>query len=214
MISQAIRFARIAIVLAVACTFSCGGGAGAAGSCGMVAACGGNIVGNWRVTGSCLKVSGTLGDATCPGATIDGSLHITGTTSYAADLTYIQSFILTGTETIGFPASCLTRSGVTLTCDQLNQSFAANPPAPSVASLHCTAAGGGACNCVTTLTAMSVNETGTYITSGGNLTSTQTGGVPDSGGGYCVKGTRLDLTPASMMGGTLIESGDLTLALQ
>jgi hypothetical protein len=190
---------------------SCGGGG--SGTCGMVTACGGDIVGNWRITSSCLKATGTFTTPECPSATVNASLQVTGTVSYTAALTYNLAFMLSGTETIGFPASCLTFSGVTVTCDQLNQSFAAMPPSPTL-MLHCAPAGGGGCNCSTPLNATPSNETGTYVTSGGTLTTTAVGGAAESGG-YCVKGTTLDLTPPlSMMQSGLIETGDLTLTLQ
>lgn len=202
----------LALVLtATVSSASCGGGDSS--TCGMVAACGGDIVGDWRITSSCLKATGTFNDPQCPSATVNASLQVTGTVSYTAALTYNLAFLLSGTETVGFPASCLTSSGVTVTCNQLNQVFAANPPDPSF-MLHCTAAGGGGCNCSTPLNAFPSNEIGTYVTSGATLTTTPVGGTAESGG-YCVKGTKLDLTPpSSMMQSGLIETGDLTLTRQ
>ncbi len=145
---------------------------------------------------------------------MDASLHLTGTASYAANLTYVASFVVTGSETIGFPASCLTTQGITLTCDQLNQTFTANPPSPSVSSIRCSAAGGGGCNCVATLIDTPANGTGTYTTAGGIVTTTPTGGMPDTGDEYCVKGSRLDVTAPAMTDGTLTESGSITLMRQ
>jgi hypothetical protein len=202
----------LGILAAMVSGFSCGGSDG--GTCSMANACGGDIVGDWKITSSCLKVTGTLDDADCPTASINASLHATGTASYRADLTYSLAFVLSGMETIGFPATCLTFNGVTVTCDQLNQQFVTNPPA-GIAALHCTSAGSGGCNCTATLPDQTDTEVGTYITGSGILTTTQTGSTPDPGGGYCVQGNTLDLTPpASMAQAGVTMSGDLTLTRQ
>lgn len=181
----------------------------------MTAACGGDVVGNWRITTSCLKATGTVALSGCSTtATVTASLQATGTASYAADFTYSQAFLLSGTETIGLPAACLTMSGITLTCDQLNQALAVTPLDPSLSSIHCSTAGGGGCNCVANLTATTANETGTYVTAGTNLVTTPSTGTSGSSG-YCVKGTRLDETaPAAMSQPGLTISGDLTFTRQ
>src|SRR4029077_8462017 len=50
------------------------GGGGAGGSCSNVTSCGGNLVGTWAVTSSCLKVTGSLDlslvGAGCPSAPV------------------------------------------------------------------------------------------------------------------------------------------------
>ena len=57
------------------------GGAGA--SCPNVTACGGDVVGTWTVTSSCLKVSGNLDPslvgAGCASAPVTGDLQVSGT---------------------------------------------------------------------------------------------------------------------------------------
>jgi hypothetical protein len=209
--------AFVTVVAAAASSVSCGGGGG--GTCAMVAACGGDVVGNWRITSSCLKATGTFDipdnpdSPSCTGAPVNASLQATGNISYTAALTYSSTIVISGTESIGFSGACLTFNGVTVTCDQLNQAFATMPPDPAFSAIHCTAAGGG-CNCVVALSGMMTNESGTYTTSGGTITLTPSGGPPEAGAGYCVKGNQLDLTPpASMMAG-LTSSGDLTLTRQ
>lgn len=202
----------LGVLAAMVSGVSCGGSD--EGTCSMANACGGDIVGNWKITSSCLKVTGTFDNADCPTASINASLHATGTASYRADMTYSLAFVLSGTETIGFPATCLTVNGVTVTCDQLNQQFATNPPA-GITALHCTSAGSGGCNCTTTLPDQTDTEVGTYTTGAGTLTTTQAGSTPEPGGGYCVQGTTLDLTPPASMAQTgVTTSGDLTLTRQ
>ena len=59
------------------------GSGGSAGGCSNVTPCGGNVVGTWAVTSSCLTVSGQLDlsliGAGCPSAPVTGSLQVTGT---------------------------------------------------------------------------------------------------------------------------------------
>ena len=66
-------------------TVSSGGSTGTGGggtSCPNVTACGGNLVGTWTVTSSCLKVSGnldlSLAGAGCPSTPVTGDLQVTG----------------------------------------------------------------------------------------------------------------------------------------
>ena len=207
------NLASIGIVVAMVSGASCGGSDGGGGTCAMANACGGDIVGNWKVTSSCVKVSGNIGDPDCPTATADATFQATGTASYTAALTYSLALTLTGTETVHLPATCLIQGGVTFTCDQLNQIFAANPPDPTITSIHCASAGGGGCSCTAQLQPMDDNESGTYTTAAGILTTTQSGNPPDSGG-YCVKGTELDLTLPPGMDPGVMGSGSLTLTRQ
>jgi hypothetical protein len=176
----------------------------------MVASCGGNIVGDWQIVSSCVKSSGTVNLSGCTSpATVSASLTVTGTASFRSDLTYTTTDQISGSETIGYPAACLTVQGVTITCDQLSQSFSAG----GTTSGACTAAPGGACNCNVTLAAQASGETGTYSTSGGTLTTTPTGSTSGTSG-YCVQGNRLDNTPPPGMMSGLTTSGDITLMRQ
>ena len=215
MITNKLGVVALVLTGALVSGLSCGGGGGGSGTCAMAGTCGGNVVGNWKITSSCIKASGSLGDSTCPGATVDGSLSVTGTAAFTADASYSLAFVLSGSETIFFPASCLTSNGVTVTCDQLNQVFMAMPLDPTtITSIHCASAGGGACNCTANLASSSTNESGTYTTSGGTLTTTSTAGDVSTDG-YCVQGNHLDLTPpANMADPTLTMSGDITLTKQ
>jgi hypothetical protein len=194
----------VVMTAAGATATSCGGDGG---TCGMVTPCGGNIVGDWRITSSCIKGMDTLGNSSCPTATVTSSATATGTTSYRADMTYTVSFTLTGSDSVVIPASCLSAG---TTCDQVNQVFFRG----LLPDLRCSSASSGGCNCSLVVPPTPIAETGTYTTSGGTLTTTPTGATPDSGG-YCVKGDQLDLTPpAAMAGATGTMSGDLTLMRQ
>src|SRR3954467_4012810 len=57
-------------------------GGGAGGSCSNVTACGGDVVGAWTVSSSCLQVAGQLDlsgtSVGCASAPATGELHVTG----------------------------------------------------------------------------------------------------------------------------------------
>jgi len=203
----------LALMALSASVVSCGGGDG--GSCGMVASCGGNIVGEWTITSSCVAAHGTLGDSSCPTATLTAHATVTGTSSYRADLSYTTNWTLQGSETIGFPASCLTSGGVTITCDQLNQVFAGAGAPTGASAVRCSNAGGGGCNCVADLAQQTMSEIGTYTTSGVTVNTTPAGSTTSDPSGYCVQGNRLDLTPpTTMMDASLTTTGDITMMRQ
>ncbi|HET6150386.1 MAG TPA: hypothetical protein VFH68_22795 [Polyangia bacterium] len=186
---------------------SCGGDGG---SCAMVANCGGDVVGDWTVTSSCAKGSGTVTFNGCstPGS-VSASVKITGTLSFGSDLTYEAHGMITGSESILYPAACLTTAqGVTITCDQLTQFLAGT----RIATGKCTASNGG-CSCNLAIGPQSSDESGTYTVSGGILTTTPTGRAPATSG-YCVQGNRFDYTPTMPMTNGLAVTGDVTLMRQ
>lgn len=188
----------ISFVLPIVWVWSGDGGDDAI-SDATVAACGGDLVGTWRVTSTCLQPTGT-GESECPTATRAISVQYAGSVSYSAGLSYTSMLRLSRTETIGLPASCLTRGGASTTCAQLNQSLAAGPLDPSISTIHCSPAGGGGCTCVATVVS-TCGETGTYATEGGVLTRTPTGSSPKPGVGFCVRGDRLEYTrPVAPLG--------------
>jgi hypothetical protein len=197
----------LAVVAVLVSGASCGGDGG---TCSMVSNCGGDIVGDWTITSSCIKASGTMADSNCPTATLSASATVSGTSSFRTDLSYDLSWSFTGSETVSFPASCLTQSGVTVTCDQLNQAVAAGGAPAGLDGLHCTNGNGGGCNCNVNLPGQTMIETGTYVTSAGTVTTTPAGSTGDPRG-YCVQGSRLDMTPPpGMMDPGLTSTGDIT----
>jgi hypothetical protein len=186
---------------------SCGGDGG---SCAMVANCGGDVVGDWTVTSSCARGSGTviLNGCSTP-VSVSESVKITGTLSFGSDLTYEAHGMISASESILYPAACLTTTqGVTITCDQRNQSLAVS----GMATGKCTASNGG-CSCNLTIAPRSLDESGTYTVSGGILTTTPTGRAPVTTG-YCVQGNRFDYTPTMPMTNGLAVTGDVTLMRQ
>jgi hypothetical protein len=96
----------ITACLAMMVLSGCGG---SGGMCGNTAACGGDIVGTWTIASSCVSGSSAI-SATCPGETVDGAnLKVTGTVTYNADMTYTANSILSGSETLMLPLSCVTK---------------------------------------------------------------------------------------------------------
>jgi hypothetical protein len=198
----------IGATLAMTMLAGCGGSDG--GSCGTVAACGGDVVGEWTIADTCLTASGggaLFGDF-CPTATVDAAgLRVTGTASYRADLTYSATATMSGSMAFVLPPSCLTMSGITLTCAQLDQAVKQammDDPDPSIQSISC--AGSGSCRCTMQMTPQTSTSSGTYTTSGSTL-------VEDGAesGQYCVKGNELHLLSPSMAMGSFELTGDIVL---
>jgi len=187
-------------------------GSSGSGTCGQVAPCGGDIVGDWTIVDACLSFNGAapLGDF-CPTATVDAAgIDPSGMVSYRPDLTYSATITLSGTIALTIPTSCLTIQGVTLTCAQLDQAAKQaliDNPDPSIQSISC--AGSSACVCTVQMTPQTSMGSGTYTTSGTLLI--ENGGA---GSNYCVQGSELHVISTSMSMGSLTASGDIVLHKQ
>jgi hypothetical protein len=106
------------------------GGSGGALSCNNVTPCGGNVVGTWNVTSSCLNVSGemdvSLGMLGCKTVPAIGSLQVEGGTLVVnADGTYSDTTNTKGSVTFPLSPSCLTVSSVAITCEKATNTFKA-----------------------------------------------------------------------------------------
>ena len=178
-----------------------GAGSGGGASCTNVAPCGGNAIGTWTVTSSCLKVSGELDLSSlgsCKSAPITGSLQVTGTWTANANGTSSDNTVTTGTEQITLGPACLVISSTPVSCEG-----AANLLKNlGYASLTCTTAGDG-CACSGTiqqagglaLLSPAPSKNSNYSTSASDLTIT--GDIGDTTYSYCTAGTQLTLTPHS-----------------
>jgi len=172
--------------------------------CADVTPCGGDVVGAWNVTSSCLTVSGAL-DMTALGlgetcnATVTGSLAVTGTWTANADgTTYSDGTTVSGTETMELTEDCKSLSGTITTCDRIGGPLAA----AGYASCTCvdnTATSG--CTCTATIEqAGGIGVAPGYPRASGNYTIagnllTVTAGTQEYS--YCVSGTALTMTPVS-----------------
>lgn len=185
-------------------------GGGPSASCTSVAACGGNVVGAWKATSSCLKLSGemdvTLASLGCSTVPVTGSLTTTGNFIANPDGTFVDDTVTTGSATFPLAKSCLSISSVERTCEQISSIFEALGWKTSVCSET-----NGQCSCTVTadqhggLGAISGVATtkGRYTTSGNNLTT------EDLTFPYCVAGETLTLTPqVSSLSGTILLTKD------
>ncbi len=175
----------------------CGGSSSGAGSgsCGEPSGCGGDVTGSWKITSSCLQLELSMDDMSCAGITRKVSdVTVTGTATYNSDKTYQASLTVSALFEMNLPAACLTQQNVTLTCAQLQQSLQGDAAANGFESVSCTGSSG--CVCSLKLTPQTASSSGTYSTSGGTITQTETGGTPDDSS-YCVQGSTLTLSAGS-----------------
>lgn len=187
---------RIATVLGLAQAAwlsGCGGDDdGGSSSCGKVMPCGGDIVGDWKISTACLDTSSEedFTDGVCPTATLTTSPRITGSVNYSANSTYTRSTTTSGTVKVTLPASCLSQGGLTFTCEQVQTLLGAELTQEGLEGTKCTSASGG-CTCTASLASNTETETGTYTTSGSTVTHTASGSPLPDDSEYCVEGDTL-----------------------
>src|SRR3954465_8298004 len=182
-----------------------GGAAGGGMSCTSVAACGGDIVGTWRVTGSCLNARKDL-SSICAGASAQIAYMINGTVSYKSDQTYSSALAATTTVHEHYPSGFVPFG---LPCPQLGQA-AADAAAP-VSAASCSTSASGACDCDSVAAATVTNTPRTYSPVRNTWGVVQ--GSKTSVTAYCVQGGVLHELPAASDGG-LTSTGDLVLVRQ
>lgn len=173
-------------------------------SCGLFTACGGNIVGTWRVVSSC----GSVSSSSCPSSeriTVQTTLT-QGTYTFAGDGTFTLMASGSATETLRYPLACLggiTDAGIPQACADIERAFVASTqpadagtPAVEVTSASCASAANAACACTVVLGYTSPQTTsGTYTTSGSQITFAvrAADGGTDPASEYCVSGNTLTL---------------------
>jgi hypothetical protein len=175
------------------------GGAGG-DACMNVKRCGGDVVGNWTVTASCLAVSGHLDPSdwglNCPSVPVTGALQVSGTWVASGDK-YVDKTTTWGDETLTLPPSCLVISGTTVSCVSMGSLLGGSL---GYSTMNCTAAANGGCTCSAKvkqaggmgLLSFDPQIDGHFTTSGGALT-TDTDAQYD----YCVSGKSMSWTPQS-----------------
>lgn len=195
---------------------ACGGSSsGDSDTCRNISACGGDVVGSWRITSSCITVdtSTMMPNADCPGQTTRASdIGVSGNFTFNADGTYDSTATVNGNVIVGMPATCLTRNGITFTCAQLEQGLDASLPA-TFSSASCVAPVGGGCSCTLVMAPTTSTTSGTYTVADGVITQMPLGAAPSSSD-YCVKGTTLTVSPHadSTMPSMENATGSITLA--
>jgi hypothetical protein len=184
----------IALVFATI-SASCGGDdddssdspGGGGPSCTVTPACGGEIAGDWTITGFCpdtSKVPPQILDL-CDVAKLDyDEPVVSGNLSFKPDMSFTQTATAKGTGYLVLPADCLKADS--LTCEQVEGLIKPNTP-----GVKCSASNGG-CRCALTVDE-TANTTGTYTTSGNSVTL-KSAGKEDVKSDYCVQGSNLSLT--------------------
>jgi len=191
------------------------GGGGQAAMCSSIAPCGGNLVGSWSVTSSCLKVSGqldlSLAGTACKSAPVSGNLTVTGTWTANSNGTVSDNTTTSGSEQITLAQSCLTISSTPVTCEG-----AANVLLSlGYASLTCAPAAGGGCDCSGTvqqvgglgLVSPSPSTSGSFATAGNVVTIDG-----DAKYSYCASASELKVAPqttnATITGSVVFQRND------
>jgi hypothetical protein len=179
-----------ALSLAASFGCGCGCGGGARGElCGQTQPCGGDVVGSWTVSHSCLSagvavagVEDVLGGA-CKALTIDSvKTEHEGTITFAADLTFTAGLSARGTVVVRLPSSCV--GG--LTCAQLGTEFMTQ----GLSEVGCT--GASSCTCPIPRPPLAVPEGGTYLAADATL-SLQLASGTEVTRRYCVVGSTLHM---------------------
>ncbi|MBN1611639.1 MAG: hypothetical protein JW940_33700 [Polyangiaceae bacterium] len=183
------------------------GTGGGGDPCSNVSPCGGDVIGTWTVTSSCLKVSGAidptkggLSPVCSTGPVTEGTLQVTGTWDLKADGTFADNTSTTGEMKFALPAACKELSGTQIACAKIG--------GPLGSGLGCTVvctddAASGGCACTATVdtasaalaggigvVSASLSTTGTYTAASNVITTSD--GVNYS---YCVSGSTLTVSP-------------------
>jgi hypothetical protein len=154
--------------------------------CGEVEPCGGDVVGTWNLVTSCVNGSAfasALGSG-CPGATASASnLHVSGSITFAADMTYSATAVQNVTIHLSVSASCLGE----LTCDEVGAQLL-EESSGDVQSASCT--GRSTCTCTVVVSGPVVSAHGTYLGGGTTLQTIgqHRGFSSETTYGYCVQG--------------------------
>jgi hypothetical protein len=130
-------------------------------------------------------LAGIMGS--CPDASL-GNVRLTptGSIAFTADMMVTSTLSLSSTLDLNFPATCT--SGAT--CVDLTAALQTLVGSGGITSVNCTGSSG--CTCTLAQTVDTVDETGTWATSGTTLTVTGATTGADAGP-YCVQGSSLHL---------------------
>jgi hypothetical protein len=175
---------------------------GGGSSCPAGNPCGGDLVGTWKVTSSCLTVSGEvnilLAGIGCTRAAATGSLKVDGKWTVSSDGTFTDATTTSGDQQLKLEPKCLDVSGTKTTCGEVSAAFVA----VGYPQANCTSSADGGCNC----TAHAQQDGGFAFVSGNPLTEgmysikdnvvTNTDGRTTQNYSYCVtSGSSLTMIP-------------------
>jgi uncharacterized membrane protein YgcG len=175
-----------------------GGGSTGSSSCANVEACGGDLLGTWNVTSSCLKVSGELDVSNlgigCTTMGITGSREVSGKWTATSDGKYKDETTTKGEEEITMDPKCLEVSGTTTTCENIGAVIQTS----GYSAIDCADAAGGGCTCTATIdqkagigfVAYEPPISGSYTTADNEFTADE-----ERTYSYCVSDTEMKWTP-------------------
>jgi hypothetical protein len=190
---------------------STGGSAGTGGStCTALTPCGGDLVGTWTATTSCMTLSGLL-DTTklgtdCKTAPITGgTAQVTGSITFKSDNTFTDNTTTSITDHWTLLKACLSISGTVTDCTGMSD------PVASIfgyTTNTCTPNASGGCDCTSILQGttqkgglgivdLNALADGNYSISGNVVTTTD--GRFNFPYQYCVSGNTLTLVPQVTM---------------
>jgi hypothetical protein len=161
-----------------------GGGSVGSGTCGKVAPCGGDLVGSWTLTESCVDL-GTQ-SPTCPDERIASwTSTVSGNWTFNADLTYSRSDTLSAVVVWTIPLSCV--SSLASSCADFEAQTQASLKAGE--TIACT--GTTTCSCTESVGPKIETDNGTYEATGTNVAYTSAVTGTTERGSYCVEGSRV-----------------------
>jgi hypothetical protein len=165
---------------------ACGGESSSGRACPVPAACGGNIVGAWRVTDSCLSSPKVL-DLDCPGASATiSNVTFSGTVVFGEDGTEVTTGHESSTVRYSFPTSCL-KPACADAAASLSNTTAGN--GAKLSGVSCSSSGD---QCVCTGSANgAVDDHDTYTVNGNQITTVDGSDGSVTTESYCVQGNEL-----------------------
>ena len=185
------RSKRVVVALGSLVVVACGGETNGGSSCTAPAACGGDIIGKWRITSTCIAKA--VQDVGCGTVTVQ-SFEVTGTVEFGADGSEISLGTSNQSGRYSFPAGCLKQPCADTAAVLDAQKTVDESPAQTNAT--CTASA-DTCVCDVSVVIQS-NDHDTYTVSGNRLTTTSGATGEADPGTYCVQGN--DLSVASDSG--------------
>ena len=199
-------------IMTFALLVGCGDDEPGSSSCGRVLPCGGDLVGTWKVETACLDdafagrfVTTILNESlSCSGATArEIRTEASGSISFTSDSTYNTDMSAFTSLRLALPSSCSDPQNGILTCEQLNEWFAALTKKP-FDTFVCTSAASG-CNCAVGLRS-NFPAMGTYSSSG---TTATLGTDKPMSFEYCVRANELHLMTVSTDSGPTVIKTDI-----
>jgi hypothetical protein len=167
-------------------------------NCPNGSACGGDVVGTWEVTSSCLTLSGNMDvellGIGCPTVPVVGSLRVTGTWTAKANGTYTDNTTTTGSITFPLSAACRTVSSVNVECSRMGGVVTAL----GWDAATCSNNSSGQCICSATANQPGgIGVVSPYASTSGDYTTSGSGLNTDYSVDYwyCRSGNTLTLTP-------------------